>query len=84
MYQSLLFYSGVPREEYDIRWKSFQAIKKAMENKLLGDKKHIRALLVDRAQLQHESRIVENNRRSVTQAHAQIYQGIPYGYFYCL
>lgn len=42
----------MPREEYDQRSKGFVAVKKAMENKLLGSKKHIRAKLIDRTQLQ--------------------------------
>ena len=52
VYQVLLLFTGVAKSEYDNRWKSFQAIKKAMENKLLRSKKLIRAILVDRTHLQ--------------------------------
>uniref|UniRef100_A0A3Q0SVQ3 Proteasome activator subunit 4 n=1 Tax=Amphilophus citrinellus TaxID=61819 RepID=A0A3Q0SVQ3_AMPCI len=42
--------------EFDSRWKSFNLVKKSMENRLHGRKQHIRALLIDRVMLQHELR----------------------------
>jgi hypothetical protein len=69
IFQSLLFFVGVPKEEYDtrlagpsisynklytflpvfnilihFRWKSFKMLKKVMENRLSGFKKHIRGI----------------------------------------
>jgi len=76
VYQSLLFFNGVPKIEYDTRWRSFQAIKKAMENKLLGNKKLIRAILIDRIHLQHESRMIENCNRNFTKTHQLIYDDL--------
>ncbi|CAL1268748.1 unnamed protein product [Larinioides sclopetarius] len=59
LYQCLLFNWGIEKEEFDARWKSFAMIKNIMENKLYGQKKHIRSLLIDRILLQHELRISE-------------------------
>ncbi|XP_056326451.1 proteasome activator complex subunit 4A isoform X1 [Danio aesculapii] len=52
----LLHFKGSHKHEFDTRWKSFNLIKKSMENKLHGSKRHIRALLIDRVMLQHELR----------------------------
>ncbi|CAL1599788.1 unnamed protein product [Knipowitschia caucasica] len=52
----LMFFRGTHKKEFDSRWKSFTLVKKSMENRLLGKKKHIRALLIDRVLLQHEMR----------------------------
>ena len=76
VYNSLLFFTGVPKTEYDNRWKSFQAIKKAMANKLLGSKKLIRAILIDRTHLQHESRVLENSNKNFTETHKTIYEDL--------
>lgn len=75
-YQKILFFAGVQRDEYDSRWKGFQAVKKCMENKLLGSKKHIRRILVDRTHLQHESRMIENANKNFTNVHRQIYKDL--------
>ncbi|KAM4716279.1 proteasome activator complex subunit 4B-like [Anableps anableps] len=52
----LMFFCGTHKKEFDSRWKSFTLVKKSMENRLLGKKQHIRALLIDRVLLQHEMR----------------------------
>ncbi|XP_074520213.1 proteasome activator complex subunit 4B [Halichoeres trimaculatus] len=52
----LMFFRGTHKREFDSRWKSFTLVKKSMENRLLGKKLHIRALLIDRVLLQHEMR----------------------------
>ncbi|XP_016892945.1 proteasome activator complex subunit 4A isoform X2 [Cynoglossus semilaevis] len=52
----LLHFKGVHKHEIDSRWKSFNLVKKSMENRLHGRKQHIRALLIDRVMLQHEVR----------------------------
>ncbi|XP_077359602.1 proteasome activator complex subunit 4B-like [Festucalex cinctus] len=52
----LLFFRGTHKTEFDSRWKSFTLVKKSMENRLYGNKQHIRALLIDRVLLQHEMR----------------------------
>jgi len=75
-YQKILFFAGVQRDEYDSRWKGFQAVKRCMENKLLGSKKHIRRILVDRTHLQHESRMIENANKNFTATHRQIYSDL--------
>uniref|UniRef100_A0A3Q2Y0U2 Proteasome activator subunit 4 n=1 Tax=Hippocampus comes TaxID=109280 RepID=A0A3Q2Y0U2_HIPCM len=52
----LLHFKGSHKHEFDSRWKSFNLVKKSMENRLHGKKQHIRALLIDRVMLQHELR----------------------------
>ncbi|KAJ7987499.1 hypothetical protein DPEC_G00327130 [Dallia pectoralis] len=52
----LLHFKGSHKQEFDTRWKSFNLVKKSMENRLHGRKQHIRALLIDRVMLQHELR----------------------------
>uniref|UniRef100_A0A8C0IT45 Proteasome activator subunit 4 n=1 Tax=Chelonoidis abingdonii TaxID=106734 RepID=A0A8C0IT45_CHEAB len=52
----LLQFQGSHKHEFDSRWKSFNLVKKSMENRLQGKKQHIRALLIDRVMLQHELR----------------------------
>uniref|UniRef100_A0A8C9TJ04 Proteasome activator subunit 4 n=1 Tax=Scleropages formosus TaxID=113540 RepID=A0A8C9TJ04_SCLFO len=52
----LLLYKGSQKSEFDSRWKSFSLVKKSMEDRLHGRKRHIRALLIDRVMLQHEMR----------------------------
>ncbi|XP_035255301.1 proteasome activator complex subunit 4A isoform X2 [Anguilla anguilla] len=52
----LLQFKGSHKYEFDSRWKSFNLVKKSMENRLHGKKQHIRALLIDRVMLQHELR----------------------------
>lgn len=49
-------FQGSHKHEFDSRWKSFNLVKKSMENRLHGKKQHIRALLIDRVMLQHELR----------------------------
>ncbi|XP_052006994.1 proteasome activator complex subunit 4A-like isoform X1 [Xyrauchen texanus] len=52
----LLHFKGTHKHEFNSRWKSFSLVKKSMENKLHGSKRHIRTLLIDRVMLQHELR----------------------------
>uniref|UniRef100_A0A3B4F3K3 Proteasome activator complex subunit 4B-like n=1 Tax=Pundamilia nyererei TaxID=303518 RepID=A0A3B4F3K3_9CICH len=63
----LMFFRGTQKKEFDSRWKSFTLVKKSMENRLLGKKQHIRALLIDRILLQHEMRkmVVEGSEYKV-------------------
>ena len=51
-------------------------MKKLMENKLQGGKKNIRAVLIDRTHLQHESRLVENVNKDFTEYHKKIFDDI--------
>lgn len=52
----LMHFKGSHKHEFDSRWKSFNLVKKSIENRLYGKKQHIRALLIDRVLLQHEMR----------------------------
>ncbi|KAM6951408.1 proteasome activator complex subunit 4B [Aplochiton taeniatus] len=63
----LMFFRGTHKQEFDNRWKSFTLAKKSMENRLHGNKQHIRALLIDRVLLQHEMRtlVVDGSKYKV-------------------
>ncbi|XP_056286378.1 proteasome activator complex subunit 4B-like [Pseudoliparis swirei] len=63
----LVFFRGTHKREFESRWKSFTLAKKSMENRLHGEKQHIRALLIERVLLQHEMRklVVEGSEYKV-------------------
>ena len=68
----LIFFHGVKKEEFDARWKNFQSVKIALANSLVKNKKHIRALLIERIVLQHESRIIKGTSSNYTPTHKRI------------
>uniref|UniRef100_UPI00358F6C57 proteasome activator complex subunit 4 isoform X3 n=1 Tax=Myxine glutinosa TaxID=7769 RepID=UPI00358F6C57 len=68
----VLNFQGSHKVEFDSRWKSLGLVKKAMEDKLHGHKKHIRALLIDRAMLQHELRILAVEGSSFKTTHQDL------------
>lgn len=72
IYHALIFFWGVLRDDFDARWKGFQAVKKTLENRLSRHKQHIRALLVDRAQLQHEMRVLYRYQVWFTSLHRDL------------
>lgn len=45
---------GKKDDQYLAYWKSWKTVKNILQNKLLGKKAHARAVLAQRAQLQHE------------------------------
>ncbi len=47
-----------------------------MENRLVGNRRQIRALIVDRALLQHESRLLERSNTMFTTGHQQILEAL--------
>ncbi|KAK3731823.1 hypothetical protein QZH41_020179, partial [Actinostola sp. cb2023] len=69
IYESLLLHLIGQRDEFDVRWRGAGAVKRAMEDKLAGKKKHVRALLIERVQLQHEMRILDNVSSQMTTLH---------------
>jgi proteasome activator subunit 4 len=56
---------------YEDHWKNFRMVKKVLEDKLVGRKRHLRAVLIDRAMLQHES-LLERGSMCLTPTHRQI------------
>lgn len=56
---------------YEGHWKNFRMVKKVLEDKLVGQKRHLRALLIDRAMLQHEL-LLERGSLCLTPTHRQI------------
>ncbi|XP_064602863.1 proteasome activator complex subunit 4-like [Liolophura sinensis] len=69
IYNAVLFFHGAKKDDFDGRWKSFQVVKKGLEDKLHGSKHHIRALLVDRVQLQNEMRLLSSTGSTITESH---------------
>ncbi|XP_013404552.1 proteasome activator complex subunit 4 [Lingula anatina] len=76
IYNLLLFYNGEWKEEFEARWRSFHIVKKAMGNKLQGKKQHLRAVLVDRLQLQHEWRMLNRVDKTFTDLHKEIFDDL--------
>lgn len=72
IYNNLMFHWGLAKEDFETRWKGFHVVKKVLENKLIGRKQHIRALLVDRIFLQHEMRLLDQNKGYFTEHHASL------------
>lgn len=58
IYETVLFFYGASKQDFDARWKSLHSVKEALEDKMRDRRKHIRALLVDRVVLQHEMRML--------------------------
>ncbi len=71
-HQTALLFGGVAREDYDARMKSYQMVRRALENRLVGGRRQIRALMVDRALLQHEQRLLDRCRVPFTKLHAKV------------
>ncbi|XP_049827617.1 proteasome activator complex subunit 4-like [Schistocerca gregaria] len=59
------------RSNFDAHWKNFHVVKKLLEDKLVGQKRHMRAVLVDRAYLQYES-LQERSTVCLTETHSLI------------
>lgn len=72
IYHLLMFNYGMTKSDFDTRWKSFHMVKRALENKLVGMKKHIRPLILDRIMLQHELRIRNRGVSAFTTLHQEI------------
>lgn len=72
IYHELMFFWGIPKDDFDTRWKGFNIVKKGLENRLAKHKQHIRALLVDRAQLQQEMRILSRHLSYFTELHRDL------------
>lgn len=56
----LLFHYGVLKDDFDTHQKNFQMVKRVLGCNLVGRKMDIRALMIDRIQLQHELRVLES------------------------
>ena len=76
LYHMLMFNFGMTKSDFDTRWKSFHMVKKALENKLVGMKKHIRPLILDRIMLQHELRVRHKTLSPFTTLHEEIMQDL--------
>ena len=65
-------FGGISRPEYDTRVKNYHAIRKALENRLVGARRQIRALMLDRALLQLEDRLLHRCNTTVTETHKKV------------
>jgi len=68
IYNCLLRHHGVNWNEFNMRWKSASAVKKALCDKLHGNKLHIRAILIERVRLQHDMRVLDRHSSPFTDA----------------
>lgn len=76
IFNGVMFFHGISKEDFDARWKSFQFIKDALANKLHRNKQHIRSLLIERTVLQHESRVLEGAVCDLTHTHRRIMENL--------
>ncbi|XP_067680549.1 proteasome activator complex subunit 4-like [Haliotis asinina] len=76
IFETVLFFYGTQKNDFDGRWKSFHIVKAALEDKLRGKKRHIRALLVDRVQLQHELLMLNSKEKVFTSRHQDIWNDL--------
>ncbi|CAD5119000.1 DgyrCDS7656 [Dimorphilus gyrociliatus] len=65
----LMSHMGKKDDQYLAYWKSWKTVKNILQNKLLGKKAHARAVLAQRAQLQHELRVLHRSERVFTTMH---------------
>ncbi|XP_013086715.2 proteasome activator complex subunit 4-like [Biomphalaria glabrata] len=72
IYEIIMQHYGTLKSEFESRWKSFHIVKVALENQLLTKKRHLRALLIDRIQLQHELRTLNCCDKELTARHLDI------------
>ena len=66
VYATCVRFCGVGEAEYDSRMKSYHAVRRALDNRLVGSRRQLRPVIVDRAMLQHESRLLERCHVSFT------------------
>nr|CAD7394947.1 unnamed protein product [Timema cristinae] len=71
IWESLMLEKSGSTNNFEARWKNFRTVKKVLENKVIGGKKHLRSLLVDRVVLQHEA-LYERSTVCLTETHRQI------------
>ncbi|KAL4238306.1 Proteasome activator complex subunit 4 [Mactra antiquata] len=69
IYEAILFFHGTLESEFEAHWKSLHAVKNALEDKMRGGKKHLRAILIDRVLLQHQLRSLQMTGRCFTSRH---------------
>jgi hypothetical protein len=72
IYEYALNYSGIGKAEYDSHWKSYLVVKRVLDHKLIGSRKTIRPMLIDRVALQHDNRLIERSRVAFTSTHASV------------
>ena len=52
--------------------KSYHAVRRALDNRLVGSRRQLRPVIVDRAMLQHEARLLERCHVPFTDKHKQV------------
>jgi len=74
VYELVMMHFGTQKNDFESRWKSFHVVKQALANTLSGKGRHIRALLIDRMQLQQEIRVLNHSDQHFTQRHQTMLQ----------
>ncbi|KAG8223216.1 hypothetical protein J437_LFUL003567 [Ladona fulva] len=74
IYENLLLGRFKTRSDIDVDWKNFRMEKKVLEERLVRRKRHPRALLVERALLQHEARVQAgcSSSHPMTESHQKL------------
>jgi len=72
----LMYFHGTGKDEFEGRWKNRHFVKRFMENKLLGKKKHIEPILIDRVHLQHELRTINQSSKTFSDLHLQLFSDL--------
>lgn len=75
IWELVLLHTCKARDEYDLSWKNFVFTKKFLENRLVKGKLHLRALLIERAKLQHLKRKVYGSN-IVTETHRIVFNNL--------
>ena len=57
---------------YFFRKGNVMMVKSSLDNKLIGSRRTLRAMIIDRVVLQHQMRIVDGVRSHFTQIHAKV------------
>ena len=72
VYATCVRFGGVGEDEYESRMKSYHAVRRALDNRLVGSRRQLRPVIVDRAMLQHEARLLERCHVPFTDKHKQV------------
>eukprot|EP00094_Tigriopus_californicus_P000230 TCALIF_00223-PA protein Name:"Similar to psme4 Proteasome activator complex subunit 4 (Xenopus laevis)" AED:0.06 eAED:0.06 QI:66/0.84/0.71/1/0.84/0.85/14/306/1826 len=76
IYHSLVLYMGITKDMYDSRVKSYRAVKRVLDNKLVGCRRQLRVLILDRVFLQHQERMAERNNVPFTKSHQKVIENL--------
>lgn len=71
-YEQVMKSFGIASVEYHHHKRGLSMVKSSLENRLFGSRRTLRPLLIDRAMIEHESRMIERSKSAFTPIHASI------------